>query len=230
MLQGCFVLFVLVGTLGAIGSIFGVWGFVIAIIMLAILIILANNNNTTENFAKTNTIPNNNVPPQKLSSPINTIQFGYTDNDGNYSYRTVDIKKLDSEYLEAFCHKRQDMRTFRLDRMHNEIVDVSTGEILSKSEWLKYKRAIKSKKTANTKTNKIKTSLPEICFTGFNKTDRECLENLATLNGYIVRKGITINLNYLVCGTNAGSAKVAQARENSATILTEKEFLSLIKK
>lgn len=158
------------------------------------------------------------------------IQFWYTDFEGNLTKRNVRIKSLDDEYLEAFDLDKREDRTFRVERIDDEVIDLTTGEILSKMDWLNShgifkinKRGYKPKELIN-----YEDFSEEICFTGFSKTDRERLEELAEIHGYIVRKGVTQNLDYLVCGKNAGPSKVSQAESRGATILDEEEFLILI--
>lgn len=159
---------------------------------------------------------------------IDSIQFWYTDFKGNLTKRNVRINSLDDEYLEAFDLDKHEERTFRIERIDDEIVDLSTGELLSKAEWLNQHGIYTIHKRGNVKELIEEEYIEEICFTGFLKADRERLENLAEINGYTVRKGVTKNLDYLVCGKNAGPSKVAQAESQGVIILDEEEFLSMI--
>lgn len=159
------------------------------------------------------------------------IQFWYTDFEGNLTKRNVRIKSLDDEYLEAFDLDKREDRTFRVERIDDEVIDLATGEILSKMDWLNThgiysisKRGYKPKELVNFDDEFGE----EICFTGFSKSDRERLENLAEIYGYTVRKSVTQNLDYLVCGKNAGSSKVAQAESKGVTLLDKEEFLIMI--
>lgn len=56
----------------------------------------------------------------------------YSDCEGNVSLRRVSCRKLSERtgvlYLQGFCHERQALRTFRVDRI-TEVVCGSTGEV-----------------------------------------------------------------------------------------------------
>lgn len=158
-----------------------------------------------------------------------TIQFWYTDFEGNLSHRIVDVKELDDEYLEAYCHEKEDWRTFRVERIDDEIVDINTGEILTKTDWLANHGIYTIKKFYQRNDDFDEDDdLIEICFTGFKQADKARLERLAMENDYIVRKSVTQNLTYLVCGKTAGPAKRSQAERQGVIILDEEEFLALI--
>ncbi|MDH2998091.1 hypothetical protein A1D22_09405 [Pasteurellaceae bacterium LFhippo2] len=170
------------------------------------------------------------IAPITKSKGKENIQFWYTDFEGNFTLRNVDVRSLNGEYLEAYCHDKEDMRTFRVERIDNEIIDLSTGEVLSKEQWLENHgiyHIVKRNKSYQSNSSYDDFS-EEICFTGFKKADRERLERLAILNDYVVRKSVTINLDYLVCGSNAGPTKLAQAESQGVSIIDEEEFLEMI--
>lgn len=250
MIAGCLGLFILIAIVGAIGSYFGgEW----AVVATAVLIGLgfwadreekkkqkqeqANSNELLETSPQ---IIQQTKPSKKAQNKTNkeTIQFWYTDFEGNLTHRTVDVKKLDSEYLEAYCHDREDMRTFRVERIDDEIIDLSTGEILTKTDWLANHSIYEVIKYRNKKSDfdfddeddfdNEYTIDEEICFTGFKKADRERLETIAAENGFSVKKSVTKNLSYLVYGSNAGPAKLAQAEEVAACIIDEATFLEIV--
>ncbi|MGP2837047.1 BRCT domain-containing protein [Serratia nevei] len=64
-----------------------------------------------------------------------------------------------------------------------------------------------------------------ICFTGFDKTKKNELTDIANSNGFQVRSDVTKDLRYLCCGKNAGPSKVNKAKLNGALLLSEDEFL-----
>lgn len=68
----------------------------------------------------------------------------------------------------------------------------------------------------------------EICFTGYNPTDKEQLTNIAIEKGFHIAKSITVNLNFLCCGSNAGEVKIKKAKEQNVILLSTEEFYNLI--
>lgn len=59
----------------------------------------------------------------------------------------------------------------------------------------------------------------EVCFTGFPKTEKEELKLLAVQGCFKPRSGVTNNLTLLVCGPNAGKAKLAKAKHKEVKIV-----------
>lgn len=68
----------------------------------------------------------------------------------------------------------------------------------------------------------------EICFTGYNPTEKDHLTNIAIEKGFHIAKSITVNLNFLCCGSNAGEMKIKKAIEQNVILLTTDEFYNLI--
>lgn len=64
------------------------------------------------------------------------IAFDYKDSKGENSYREVDVKYFDGEYIKAYCHSAKAMRTFRVDRIRNDLIIRSSGEIVSIEKWI----------------------------------------------------------------------------------------------
>jgi uncharacterized membrane protein len=60
----------------------------------------------------------------------------YQDVDGNITNRVITIKSIRREgykvYIKAYCHLRDEKRTFLRDRIIGDIVDADTGEIVNK--------------------------------------------------------------------------------------------------
>ncbi|QLN46852.1 WYL domain-containing protein [Klebsiella grimontii] len=63
------------------------------------------------------------------------VAFSYENNDGDISFREVDVKKFDGLYIEGYCHSRRQYRTFRIDRVVDEITLRDTGELFTPEEW-----------------------------------------------------------------------------------------------
>ena len=68
---------------------------------------------------------------------------------------------------------------------------------------------------------------PEVCFSGFNRKEREILETQATIKGLKVRSRVTKFLAYLVIGDLPGEKKIEQAEEQGVQILTIDEYEKL---
>ncbi|OXE98665.1 hypothetical protein BC749_10740 [Flavobacterium araucananum] len=68
----------------------------------------------------------------------------------------------------------------------------------------------------------------EICFTGFSPTEKILLTKLAEENNFHIAKSITVNLNFLCCGENAGPSKMKKAEEQNVISLSAEEFRNLI--
>lgn len=68
----------------------------------------------------------------------------------------------------------------------------------------------------------------EICFTGFSTTEKSELTKFAEQNNFHIAKSITVNLNFLCYGENAGPSKIKKAEEQNVILLNANEFLNLI--
>jgi len=62
----------------------------------------------------------------------------YKDAEGNVSRRKISNIRFDGMYIKAYCHKRNEHRTFRIDRMIS-LADVVTGEIIIDPELYVHK-------------------------------------------------------------------------------------------
>lgn len=181
--------------------------------------------------AKTPILVSSSMPSTSYSSksesstPIkksrkNVIEFTYTNAQGETSEREVRVDYMDDTYIEGYCYSAKETRTFRLDRIDGMIWQ--NNECFFVDEWLK-KRGVRKGQSISSNSNQL-----EICFTGFSKADREYLETLAEIHNFKVRKTVTIHLNYLVIGSNAGSTKIADANRVGALILDEEEFHEML--
>ena len=73
-----------------------------------------------------------------------------------------------------------------------------------------------------------KKKQPEICFTGFNDSEKEGLCQLAARHNYAAVTTITKHLEILCTGPNPGSMKVEKAKKQGKTILTLDEFKNVL--
>lgn len=80
-------------------------------------------------------------PSKKSRRAIDTgwsrgrISFEYVDANGDWSMRTVTVHSVSSSRIKGECHTRRAERTFLLDRIEGDIVDLDTGEILRPRDW-----------------------------------------------------------------------------------------------
>jgi len=119
------------------------------------------------------------------TATTNNLRFVYEDSQGNITTREVSNWRDNGVYLEGFCHKAGDIRTFRRDR----VVEFLEGELLLSSRG-----PLPAQK-------KQDVDAMEILFTGFSASDREMLEGDAESYGMIVRKTVTQNLDFLLSET-----------------------------
>ncbi|WP_408583444.1 WYL domain-containing protein [Paraburkholderia tropica] len=64
-------------------------------------------------------------------SPISELRIAYIDANGEASERDIAVFRVDlrSGFIEAYCHLRNDRRSFYIDRIQSAC-DLSTGEIV----------------------------------------------------------------------------------------------------
>ena len=99
-------------------------------------------------------------------------------------------------------------------RARTELTQEELSVISEKEGWdIVYKNQPK-------KENKI-----EICFTGFSPLRRTELEIVAIKNNLKVVKSVTVSLDYLCVGGNAGPSKVEKAKKQKVTLITDLEFI-----
>lgn len=83
-------------------------------------------------------------------------------------------------------------------------------------------------KSKRPKRERPDPSMPGICFTGFRPDAKASLKKLADQVGYRVLTGVSAQLKVLVTGEAPGPAKLAMARQQGVTIMSEAEFLASI--
>ena len=73
----------------------------------------------------------------KSGSPaLGSYEFDYQDANGTVTRRKVDVFKIyyssDGDgCMDGFCHSRKAKRTFRLDRIFGDVIDLETGEVIT---------------------------------------------------------------------------------------------------
>jgi NAD-dependent DNA ligase len=156
-------------------------------------------------------------------------RFIYRDAQGVVSYREVTNISETEEYIQAFCKSANALRTFRKDRILEDINEPSNIE-----QRLQYhienSPPQERPQSSRSYTRRLNTSgAPEICFTGFKKTDKIKLVEIAESEGMFVRDSVTKQLEFLCCGYNAGPKKIEKSRHQGAIVLNEEQFLTMLK-
>lgn len=147
------------------------------------------------------------------------LSFIYQDARGRITARVISDISEAGEYIQGHCHTKDDLRTFRKDRIL---------EVLNKNdnadERLHYHTSVNSPPRAQPKSH----DLLDVCFTGFKSDDKKRLIELAESKGLIVRSSVTQKLNFLCCGYNAGPKKIVKARKQGVIALNENQFIHLL--
>jgi len=146
-----------------------------------------------------------------------SVTFIYFDIQKNVSVHTVKNLSEKGDYSYGFCLAANHLKTFRTDRIIERLEDDSQcAERLA--YWQKNPDKIPASFTA-----------PIIHFTGFKAADKARLTVLATEVSMKVCASATDYMDFLCCGYNASEKKIEKAAKNGAMIVTEDEFLALIK-
>lgn len=146
---------------------------------------------------------------------MDAIQFEYGNDQEGYC-RTLLSWRESGKYLIGLDATDQRVKTFRKDRVRYYL---DGADALLADPHPPTPRAQKSTLDAG----------PHVLFTGFAKVQRAVLEAKATAAGMRVCKTVTRSCLYLIAGPNAGPTKVEGARELSAFILKEDQFLALLR-
>ena len=158
--------------------------------------------------------------------PDDQMLFVYQNAKGEVSERILARPSESEEYLQGYCVFSGAFRAFRKDRIL-EIVD--DGDQLGAR--LKYFQENTPPPPVRKMRNIPRNSenKEEVCFTGFKSADKQHLADLSVEEDYWVSKSVTVGLTYLCCGPNAGPKKMEKARVKGVVIITEEQFLNLIK-
>lgn len=100
--------------------------------------ILNNQPSSDKNSTKpdSNQRYNTQSKPRTRSKVIDEIQFSYRPAHGEEGVYTVKLTKGLRGNMEGYCDERDDIRTFRIDRIVNsEITRTATGEVMTVKEW-----------------------------------------------------------------------------------------------
>jgi len=152
-----------------------------------------------------------------------TTTFVYKDSKGKISTKSIYNISEQGQYLQGVCNSGNGFRTFRKDRII---------EMLDNPYKVDFHFKLSEASVTNNDVLFRKHSADEIdvCFTGFKRdcAGLERLTKLADSKGIKIRKSVTIRLNFLCYGYNAGPSKCEKAREQGAIALNESEFSLLL--
>lgn len=68
---------------------------------------------------------------------ITEVQFTYQDSEGEITTRTVTVHSVSASHIKGECHDKLAERTFRVDRVVGEVLDLDTGELLAAKKWVR---------------------------------------------------------------------------------------------
>ncbi|HAS6054758.1 TPA: hypothetical protein I7122_18665 [Vibrio vulnificus] len=127
------------------------------------------------------------------------------------------------QYVQGWCIKSNHPKTLK----YSNIVQVFDCYDNAKKEFgdQDYKLPEYSK-SPSTRYSSPETM--DICFTGFSKSDKLVLSELAKLKGMQVRKEVTVHLNILCYGSNAGPKKLEKAMAQGVMILNREQFEKMV--
>lgn len=145
--------------------------------------------------------------------------FIYQDAKGNISKRNIFSVSDSEEYIQGVCRSSGGIKTFRKDRVLEYIADPAII-----NDRIEHYHEI----SPPPKKPRRSLSLPDICFTGFKKVEKESLIELARKNSLNVRSSVTKNLSFLCCGYNAGQKKIEAARKQGVLVFSEYQFRTML--
>ena len=70
------------------------------------------------------------------------MAFNYVNASGESSFRDVDVKKFDGQYVEGYCHLSRAFKTFRIDRIEGYMIMRDTGECIDLDHWIAQMRIV----------------------------------------------------------------------------------------
>ena len=180
------------------------------------------------------------------------VSFTYKDSEGAVTARVVKVFGFEITdhgiwYANGFCHRAWAQRTFRLDRIADDVTEMETGDVLSVPVWIErfigvHPDAIDFEKLED-QARYVKKRTPHesnetwrqnfsrpvqpgkgVLFTGFKAADRAELEAMVPQVGWHVRKSVSPTVDIVVAGYNAGPKKVQEAIDLGIPVVSEKIF------
>lgn len=146
--------------------------------------------------------------------------FLYSSAEGKISRHAI-VNLVDKDdYLQGYSVTRRGYRTFKKERivkMFDTNAELEAVELAAEP--------LESAEPARSESRRLSSGgALEICFTGFDKQEKDELAALAALSNLKVRSGVTAKLTFLCCGANAGWRKIEEANAKGALVLSGDQF------
>lgn len=162
--------------------------------------------------------------PDPVSPQV--VAFIYENAQGELSSREVTVNQIGTSHFAGICHREAEERSFRFDRIVGNTT-LESGLMVAPSKLRDHLRGYGEQELRRKRRAAAKVT-PEILFTGFKSDIRADLEAQAVAAGMTVRKRVTLGLDYLCAGPNAGPAKLEEAGARGASVISPEQFLHLI--
>lgn len=159
---------------------------------------------------------------------INSLTFIYLNSKNELSARTVLNVSEKGEYFQGICLSSHTIKTFRHDRIIEKIE--SEAELSERLVYWQNNHPVShlSSESHRHILKRDENITFEICFTGFDATNKARLSKIASDANMLVRGAVSAYLDILCCGYNAGPKKIELARAKNILILSESELLALL--
>ncbi len=148
------------------------------------------------------------------------LYFHYRDSKGLLSRRQLRNPSDDGFYLRGYDLESKGVKTFRKDRIIC-FFDQACDEYLTVESVADHKPIYRAHAAHADYTF-------EICFTGFSDKEKKSLTQQATQANMKVVQSVTVRLNFLCIGPNAGYKKMLKAEEQGVILITTDEFFALV--
>ncbi|EAO4365570.1 hypothetical protein I5398_22500 [Citrobacter freundii] len=149
------------------------------------------------------------------------MHFVYINANARIGAHSISNVSHSDSHIQGICQSAHSIRTFRKDRILQEFSSADEAQLSCQS-------FLPENYLHLTKVIKPKTLTFDVCFTGFKKSDKERLIEVAEANSLTVRSSVTQNLQMLCCGYNAGPSKVNAARMKGTIVIDEESFVHFI--
>ncbi len=149
----------------------------------------------------------------------------YRNASNEVSARELEIVHEDDKYIDAYCSSDGSLKTFRKDRILEEVESINDPTVLAKVAHYQAQIAVIHHASRENWMNR--DGKPEICFTGFKSKEKAELIQHAQDKGFFVRTGVSSGVSFLVCGETAGPSKMKDARTQGAFLLGKDAYYRL---
>jgi hypothetical protein len=128
------------------------WFIILLILGVAIFVVLRSRRPKNLEVASLPSLARTSPEPESQPLPKTTfpeVRISYEDASGDVTERTITpIHRLGTRVIKAYCHLRNDERTFRFDRIR-AIYKINTSEPLDKYTWMDSLPSVESQGSRN---------------------------------------------------------------------------------